>query len=246
MGSCKFGDNCTLRHDCEPEGGKEAAKKSLICPYFEKGNCRHKDRCYFSHEARTRQQEAEDEPDFIIEPTDVPANAVCNDVIGPTSVVDNGDGETCGICLSAVAQSGKRFALFSGCSHCFCYECARSWHRKQKMFKKAQGVDVEHTLLKHSCPECRTESDCIFPSKYFLTGKAKVEAIDDYKRERASRSCKFFKIGTRGSCPFGPRCFYAHKDIDGTDMKPFDTAKPKGQSLEDSSLQCLLGTPILL
>ena len=54
-------------------------------------------------------------------------------------------------------------------------------------------------------------------------------AITEYKKKRATRECKFFEIGVRGSCPFGPKCFYAHKDFDGSDMKLFDISKQKGE-----------------
>eukprot|EP01083_Nonionella_stella_P123566 372359_1 len=50
MGSCAYGDECTYRHDVTQEGGIEAAKKSMICPFIKNGKkCRHKDRCWFSH-----------------------------------------------------------------------------------------------------------------------------------------------------------------------------------------------------
>ena len=149
-------------------------------------------------------------------------------------------GEHCGICLSDVVQLGRRFALYSDCQHCFCFECAKSWHRKQASVKKGHGVDVQHTLLKHSCPECRVDSDYIVPSKYFYTGEEKLRALEEYRNKRSIRKCKWFQIGVRGTCPFGPDCFYLHMDTNGSDMKAFDVQKPKGASPNSHELQCYL------
>lgn len=232
-GSCKFKDDCTFRHDCEPEGGLEAAKKSVICPYYlNRGRCRHKERCCFSH---INPEEGENGEPSIVSSPDAPGTINKNN--------DEMRADKCGVCLNNVVEIGRRFALYAECQHCFCYECAKSWHRKQAMIKKQQGVDVEHTLLKHSCPECRVESDYIVPSKYFYTGEEKVKAFEDYKKKRSVQECKWFNIGVRGSCPFGPKCFYLHLDIDGSDMKPFDVNKKKGVNARND-WQCYLASTI--
>lgn len=264
MGSCAHGDECTYRHNCEPEGGLEAAKKAFPCPYFAKGKCRHRERCYFSHDNGILPRQPEDAGNVrsniqIISSNtntaltvDPPHRGEQDDTFPPQGDenssddgIDNDDGHKCGICLNNVAQIGKRFALYSNCSHCFCYDCARGWHRKQPAVKRSQGIDVDRTLLKHSCPECRVESDNIFPSKYFYSGNEKVEYVNEYKRKRTNQGCKHFKIGVRGSCPFGSTCFYAHADTDGSSMKPFDVAKPKGD-LRNTSLECYLATGSLI
>jgi E3 ubiquitin-protein ligase makorin len=228
QGQCKFGDKCTLRHDCEPEGGIEAARKSIICKYFlNKGKCRHKERCVFSHRLDAEETKAESK-------LCSPAAKSIQDFPTPSLPAEGKDNvelfDNCGICLNNVVEMGRRFALYSNCQHCFCYECARSWHRKQATMKKRQGIDVDRTLLKHSCPICRVESDYIVPSKYQCTGVEKEKVFEDYKKIRSIQPCTWFEIGVRGSCPFGSSCFYKHADHDGSNMKPFDVRKPKGAS----------------
>lgn len=66
------------------------------------------------------------------------------------------------------------------------------------------------------CPECRTSSDFVTPSAYFVDkGEEKRALIEGYKAALATKPCKYFKQG-RGVCPFANKCFYQHSLPDGT------------------------------
>lgn len=101
-----------------------------------------------------------------------------------------------------------------GCDHCYCLDCLRSWRQS-----KGQEVDVTR-----SCPACRVPSNYIVPSLTFCTGEAKDKLVAAYKSHLSVRECKYF-TGQLGSCPFGPHCFYAHRDSDGRDVKHRDHQK---------------------
>ena len=98
-----------------------------------------------------------------------------------------------------------------------------------------------------ACPACRLPSDYIVPSLIFCIGEEKREVVEAYKSHLALRECKYFN-GLFGSCPFGPRCFYAHRDREGNDVKDLDrpkrSTKPRrsrtGRLGDDSTLQSLL------
>ncbi|KAF1781118.1 Zinc finger, CCCH-type [Phytophthora cactorum] len=75
-----------------------------------------------------------------------------------------------------------------------------------------------------ACPACRLPSDFIVPSLIFVTGEEKRKVVEAYKSHLALRECKYFN-GLFGSCPFGPRCFYAHRDSEGRDVKHLDRPK---------------------
>jgi len=240
---CQFGDDCTYRHDCTPEGGIGEAKKSLVCPFFLKGKCRHRSRCYFSHPLRLYEKERKE-----LFPSTTATRANCTIVAGDcvftdvvevqtrtsqpdSNVHDQGRQEhdsshygadICCVCMKIVAHKGCRFALYENCSHCVCFDCAKANHIVSKNSMREAGVDVGNTLIKHFCPRCCVESDYIIPSKYFYVDKKKDQVIADYIMMRAGRACKFHRIGLIGSCPFGANCFYAHYDSDGTDIKFID------------------------
>lgn len=236
MGSCKYGDNCTYRHDCEEEGGVEEARKATICPFHLNGKCRHKERCLFSHDIESLVKNRLDDKSN-------PASAFhdsCSAGNNDDEVMDNPD-EICGICLGNVVEQGKRFALLSSCDHVYCFDCVRSWHRNpqyRNSLAKA-GTDVRHELIKHLCPTCKVTSEHVFPSKVFYRGKEKEGYIEEYKIERSLRPCKFFD-GNYGSCPFGRECFYMHLDSKGVNLKPFDVKKLKGEekdNIQENSTQ---------
>ena len=258
QGSCTFGDNCTYRHDCSQEGSIEEAKKKLLCPYFLKDKCRHRERCWFSHESKAEKShgssksdeelaefmEGKEELRDIAEATAAHATESADPV--PPSTVSTLDKKTsempedeaakCGICLEHIVMKGERFALFSNCSHSFCYQCARSWHRNPSYRKSrnAKGDNNQHILVMHSCPLCRVDSEYLFPSKEHYIGAEKDAYIAKYKEERNDRKCKFFD-GNTGSCPFGKECFYAHLGEDGSDLKPIDVKKSEKEAEKDAS-----------
>lgn len=199
QGNCRFGDKCTFRH--ETNVNRDAEEAMSLCPFFLKGICRHVEKCRRSHGSDGNNDE-NDEDDF-----------------------DQNPNERCGICLNNIVRSGKRYALLSGCSHCFCFECLQKWHKQTRSSKISRGESGKYELIKHSCPECRCESDFVIPSKeFYAAGEEKDELIAEYKQEKASMSCKFF-TGEIGSCPFGPECFYAHMSADGKDLKSQDVRR---------------------
>ncbi|XP_076062541.1 putative E3 ubiquitin-protein ligase makorin-1 isoform X2 [Oratosquilla oratoria] len=121
-------------------------------------------------------------------------------------------GKTCGICMDIVLDrslaSERRFGILPNCNHCFCLTCIRKW-RQSKQF--------ENKIIR-SCPECRTQSDYIIPSKYWVDDNDKEEKdklLTNYRKALSLKACKYFKQG-EGQCPFGNKCFYLHALPDGT------------------------------
>lgn len=72
------------------------------------------------------------------------------------------------------------------------------------------------------CPTCRKPSDYVVPAARLpSTAEEKEVLLRNYRAARAGVPCKNFD-GTRGSCPFGSDCFYAHRDSKGRDIKSRD------------------------
>lgn len=71
MGTCKYGEHCTCRHDLAPEEGCsiEEARRNVICPFFVKGKCRHRERCWFSHDLTNKEKHL-DEADNVVQDRD--------------------------------------------------------------------------------------------------------------------------------------------------------------------------------
>lgn len=120
----------------------------------------------------------------------------------------------CGICMDTVLEkeppSERRFGIMSDCTHCFCLACIRKWRASKQFDSK--------TI--RSCPECRTQSDFVTPSAFWVDKKEeKVKLIDGYKTALSKKPCKYFDEG-RGECPFNDRCFYLHMLPDGTIAPP--------------------------
>ncbi|CAN0569740.1 unnamed protein product, partial [Ectocarpus sp. 12 AP-2014] len=113
-------------------------------------------------------------------------------------------------CLENIPAKGKRFGLLN-CDHVYCLECLRTW-------RKSKGAQKD---ISRTCPECRKVSFFLVPSKEHLKGKAKLKAIQAYKKGLSKLPCKYHKPGnasgggTTTVCPFGSRCFYAHLDENG-------------------------------
>ncbi len=95
--------------------------------------------------------------------------------------------KTCGICFEVVwEKEGRetRFGILPNCNHCFCLECIRRW-RQAKQF--------DNKIIR-SCPECRTCSDFVCPSSFWVDNpKEKQELITKYKKALAEKDCKYFK-----------------------------------------------------
>jgi len=244
MGSCAYGAECTYRHDVTQEGGIEAAKKSMICPFIKKNGkkCRHKDRCWFSHAKADENRnlvDARSEGKVNLEkgaakialPVDATTTlGSSNSQKGSTdrktadkAEESNRHKTECGICQNNIPLKGRRFALLSNCPHIFCLECIKMWHEHQRESKLNRRTHsrTSSDLVEHSCPVCRQHSEFVLPQKEFCSGEVKALKIEQYKKERSSIPCKHFK-GTIGSCPFGSDCIFAHVGPDGQDLKPAD------------------------
>ncbi|KAF1316898.1 Makorin-like protein, partial [Globisporangium splendens] len=218
LGKCRYGSHCTFSHDipvvateCEmnEEDSLSAAAALVDCPYFLRGNCKYGQHCRLRH--------APPQPSISSArgTTAASASAVNSN---QTDGASGGTGEyTCGVCFDDVVESGKHFGLLS-CDHCFCLDCLRSWRRSKDM----------ETEVTRSCPACRVPSNYIVPSLTFCTGAEKQKVVDAYKSHLSVRACKYFN-GCIGSCPFGPHCFYAHRNSEGEDIKHLDRPRRTGK-----------------
>ncbi|TMW66421.1 hypothetical protein Poli38472_004186 [Pythium oligandrum] len=216
LGKCRFGSRCTYSHNIP--GGSDAPSHDVMasaaatlvdCPFFQRGNCKYGDYCRLRH----GQQPTAAAPHGAVSfqpaaPTPVATTA-------QVSPSNQSQEFTCGICFEDIVEAGKYFGLMS-CDHCFCLDCLRSWR---------QSKDMEAEVTR-ACPACRAPSNFIVPSLTFCTGQDKEQVVDAYKRHLAIRECKYFD-GTFGSCPFGPHCFYAHRDASGRDVKHLDRPRKR-------------------
>ncbi|CAG0894195.1 unnamed protein product, partial [Darwinula stevensoni] len=114
----------------------------------------------------------------------------------------------CGICMESVLEKPvkeARFGILPNCNHVFCLQCIRQWRRSRQF---------ENKVIR-ACPECRTKSDFVCPSRIWIEDpEKKKKLIDEYKNGMNQKHCKYFKQG-RGDCPFGNKCFYLHQLPDG-------------------------------
>lgn len=137
----------------------------------------------------------------------------------------------CGICMEIVWDKEKvndrRFGILENCNHCFCLVCIRQW-RASKSY--------ENKIVK-ACPECRVKSDYVTPSKYWFDNEEdKKRIINDYKINLGKTECKYYKSGD-GTCPFGSKCFYLHRNKDGTIAQlPDPTRRRRFNRFGDSEL----------
>ncbi|CAN0428998.1 unnamed protein product, partial [Ascophyllum nodosum] len=162
-----------------------------VCPFFQqRGSCRYGNSCKFLHHI----------------PTAGVAESGAREQEESRIVI--GLGECCGICLENIPASGKRFGLLN-CDHAYCLECLRTW-------RKSEGPQKD---ISRTCPECRKVSFFLVPSKEHLKGRAKLKAIQAYKKGLSKFPCKYHKADRSAVCPFGVRCFYAHLDKNGRDVK---------------------------
>uniref|UniRef100_M4BN70 RING-type E3 ubiquitin transferase n=1 Tax=Hyaloperonospora arabidopsidis (strain Emoy2) TaxID=559515 RepID=M4BN70_HYAAE len=217
LGKCIYGSRCTFSHtlphlvsDCTvDEAERLSAAAALVdCPFFLRGKCKFGEHCRLRHD-----------PMMLSRPAAATCSAVSKPAAISTTFPDNEQEFTCGICFDDIVQSGKHFGLLS-CDHCFCLECLRSWRQSKEM------------ELVRACPACRFPSDYIVPSLTFCIGEEKRKIVEAYKSHLALRECKYFN-GLLGSCPFGPRCFYAHLDASGRDVKHLD--RPKRRTKQQRS-----------
>ena len=114
------------------------------------------------------------------------------------------EGKVCGICYEEVitkqTYSERRFGILLGCLHVFCLSCIRKWRTNSGGDKNAV----------RSCPLCRTHSDYVIPSAYWVDDtEDKSRLIDQYQKKLSHIACRYFDEGN-GTCPFGNNCFYMH------------------------------------
>lgn len=102
-------------------------------------------------------------------------------------------------------KAQRRFGLLEACDHIFCLACIREWRSTKT---------ADNTAIR-GCPECRTPSNFVIPSEYFVKDELKQALIDNYKTALSQKHCMHFKRGN-GECPFGISCFYKHMYDDGT------------------------------
>ncbi|CAL4131995.1 unnamed protein product, partial [Meganyctiphanes norvegica] len=148
--------------------------------------------------------------------------------------------KVCGICMDTIMErslaSQRRFGILPNCCHCFCLNCIRKW-RQSKQF--------ENKIIR-SCPECRTQSDFVIPSRYWVDDKDKEDKdklIDSYQKALSDKACKYFKQG-EGQCPFGNKCFYLHALPDGT-KKDVGPPRRRRRFGPDGELQLYMDNMVL-
>jgi E3 ubiquitin-protein ligase makorin len=188
--------------------------KKITCKYFSvNGICPYGSRCWFLHENPIA---SADETSAVVEAETLDGEVKISAPIRPTEIADSHETELCcSICFENVSNTnGQLFGLVSGCDHCFCLSCLREWR-----YSKSNPSDATR-----QCPVCRVPITYVVPSAQFLTGEEKEATIKNYFEQMSHKPCKHFK-GKPGTCPFGPECYYAHRNRYGEDMKPIDFKK---------------------
>lgn len=122
---------------------------------------------------------------------------------------DSGNEVTCNICLEPI----NLFAILSGCDHSFCMPCIHKWRSEASSQISEAGVKSNR-----SCPMCRAPSEFILPSAVYVEKEAKQELIKSMLAVKAKTPCKDWV--SKKKCKFGGKCFYAHLDDNGKDLKP--------------------------
>ncbi|XP_060524254.1 probable E3 ubiquitin-protein ligase makorin-1 [Cylas formicarius] len=135
--------------------------------------------------------------------------------------------KTCGICFDTILQKSNKkhrtFGILPNCVHCFCFTCLRKW-RQSKEF------DFE---VSKACPECRTSSDYVYPSKFWLETKEEKDTFISKEKSRMQKiDCRYFRKGG-GVCPFGNTCLYLHALPSG---KVLDVGPPQPRRRRTSNL----------
>ncbi|GFN77405.1 makorin, ring finger protein, 1 [Plakobranchus ocellatus] len=191
-----------------------------LCPYYMVGECPYDDQCTYAHgdicdmcgmpqlHPANKEQRIEHEKKCVEEHEKEMEKAFA---------IQASQSQECGICLenvldkecSAGSIADRRFGILENCNHCFCLTCIRQWRGNKE-------ISIE---THRSCPTCRTHSDFITPSKYWVTtSEEKTKLIQDYKKALKAKPCQYFKKG-KGECPFNRKCFYRHALEDGTEVE---------------------------
>jgi E3 ubiquitin-protein ligase makorin len=180
----------------EKEGICEALETGRYCPYIHGDLC---DLCEMPALHPTNEKQREEHRLECLRKHE----ADCEEAFA----TQRSQNKKCGVCLETVwdRDGDKRFGILENCDHIFCLECIRKWRASS---------NYDNKVVK-ACPECRTKSDFVTPTKYWPENEqAKHELIKAYKENLQQIHCKFFKRG-EGLCPFGSKCFYLHVDKNG-------------------------------
>ena len=217
----------------EMEKKKMAHQKKTLaaptCRHFSKGYCFKGYECKFSHSlsrsinaADTSSENGESESKEEKELQGAAGSK--NDNNDKRGDEDNDQG-MCAICHTEFRhKEGPKVGLMESCDHHFCYECILKWRGHEQ-------VNSEITKeTKRTCPMCRKPSYFVIPSARPLSGASRITAINNFKGICAARTCKYYLPNPgegeettfieNHSCKFGHFCFYAHKNLDGSDAKP--------------------------
>lgn len=195
---------------------------AILCPYMMKsGVCRYQT-CNYAHG-----EMCELCGKFCLDPFDIEQrkkhNSECiaahEKEMEIAFSIQRSKEKTCGICFDIVWEKDgreQRFGILPNCNHCFCLECIRTW-RQAKQF--------DNKIIR-SCPECRTCSDFVCPSSFWVdTPEEKEQLISKYKTALSEKDCKYFKKGS-GTCPFGNKCFYRHCLANGNKIDVGEPVRP--------------------
>ncbi|CAH1782989.1 unnamed protein product [Owenia fusiformis] len=219
-----YADKTSSGLDCDvsPE-----ETENMLCPFAAHGECRFGDKCTYLHGDTCdlcghavlfpgdEVQQAKHKEECIKEH---------EENMERSFAIARSKDKSCGICMEVVKEkkpsTEARFGILPNCSHTFCIQCIRKW-RSAKQY--------EHKVVR-SCPECRTKSDFVVPSQYWVDDKKeKDQLIEGYKGALSQKGCKYFNQG-KGECPFNEKCFYKHAYPDGTIAEPTPRRKRHRQN----------------
>ena len=127
-----------------PARGQQNWMRTVKCRYhFSEKGCWRGQFCYYSHE-------------------DVPEASTSKLPCNPSTIESapetmEEDQPCCSVCLEPPGQ----FGLLENCNHVFCLSCIRSWRNP----KDKTSSQIDSGVL-YQCPNCRTYSGFILPSRY--------------------------------------------------------------------------------
>jgi E3 ubiquitin-protein ligase makorin len=214
----------------------DASQQRVVCKYFHSVvGCRFGNKCKFSHASAPRSEQMA--PAHATECSRPPANATrvpaksrpnircqwflqgncrygsaCrySHELASSAAADADPAQvTCNICMEPI----NLFAILSGCDHSFCMPCIHKWRSDSKSNR--------------SCPMCRATSEFILPSPVFVEKEEKQELIKSMLASKAKIPCKDWVKEKK--CKFGSKCFYAHLDENGNDLKPQQLEEEKNR-----------------
>lgn len=183
-----FMNNFGTTQNSNSADSKKAERKEELCPYLLNGICYYES-CLYTHGEFCELCQR-----FCLHPTDVDQRrkheVECvaqheRDMELSFAIAKSKD-KTCGVCFEVIMEKPgreQRFGILPSCQHCFCLECIRKW-RQAELFDNS---------IKRACPECRTTSDFVCPSAFWVdTKEEKEKLITDYKNAMETKDCKYY------------------------------------------------------